>query len=89
MNRTFTAAVAALIFAVGFAGSVVAGPSEESYARVQQSLAERGDARSQTFLGVLYAKGHGVIRSRGLSTTTAMAFRRTTSSHTCGSTWRR
>jgi TPR repeat protein len=34
MNRTFKAAVAALIFAVGFAGSVAAGPHEDAVAVV-------------------------------------------------------
>jgi hypothetical protein len=30
MNRAFTAAIAALLFAVGFAGSVAAGPFEDA-----------------------------------------------------------
>ena len=32
MNRTFKAAVAALVVAVGFAGSVAAGPYEDGLA---------------------------------------------------------
>jgi hypothetical protein len=32
MTRTFTAAVAALVVAVGFAGSVAAGPFEDGVA---------------------------------------------------------
>jgi hypothetical protein len=38
MNRTFKAAVAALIIAVGFAGSVAAGPFEDG-----QAADKRGD----------------------------------------------
>ena len=72
MNRTFKAAVAALIFAVGFAGSAAAGPFEEmpraayekgDYAtalRLLRPFAEQGDAGAQYNLGLMYDKGQGV-----------------------------
>ncbi len=61
MNRTFKAAVAALMLAVGFAGSVAAGPFEDAAAadaayakgdyatalRLMRPLAEQGDATAQ------------------------------------------
>jgi uncharacterized protein len=73
MNRTFKAAVAALTFAVGFAGSVVAGPFDDvdaafkkgDYAtavRLLRPLAEQGDAGAQYFLGASYATGRGVTQ---------------------------
>jgi uncharacterized protein len=71
MNRTFKAAVAALILAVSFAGSVAAGPFEDvaaayrrgDYAtelRLLRPLAEQGDAVAQSLLGSMYAEGAGV-----------------------------
>ena len=41
MNRTFKAAVAALIFAVGFAGLVIAGPFEDAVAAYNNATALR------------------------------------------------
>jgi uncharacterized protein len=71
MNRTFKAAVAALIFTVGLAGSVTAEPFKEAAAayekrdyatalRLMRPLAEQGDATAQASLGFLYANGEGV-----------------------------
>jgi TPR repeat protein len=71
MNRTFKAAVAALMFAVGSAGSVAAGPFEDATAaynkgdhatalRLYRSLAEPGDASAQDMLGRMYDHGRGV-----------------------------
>jgi TPR repeat protein len=71
MNRTIKAAVAALIFAVGFAGSVAAGPYEDATAAYNKDdyaaaaswyrkAAEQGDARAQFNLGIMYAEGEGV-----------------------------
>jgi hypothetical protein len=65
MNRTFKTAVAALIIAVGFAGSVAAGPFEDAGAahgkgdyatelRLIRPLAEQGDAKAQAILGFIY-----------------------------------
>jgi hypothetical protein len=56
MNRTFKPAVAALILAVGFAGSVAAGPFEDAIVALDKSdyttalrllrpLAEQGNAK--------------------------------------------
>jgi TPR repeat protein len=71
MNRTFKVAVAALMLAVSFAGSVAAGRFEDAavaykkgnYAtalRVMRPLAEQGLAQAQLNLGLMYAKGQGV-----------------------------
>jgi uncharacterized protein len=74
MNRTCKAAVAALIFAVGFAGSVAAGPLEDANAAFKKGhyatalrlaswyrkAAEKGDARAQYNLGLMYDNGLGV-----------------------------
>jgi TPR repeat protein len=71
MNRTFKAAVAALIFAVGFAGSAAAGPFEDAVVALKKNdyamalwllrpLAEQGDAQSQAALGLMYYDGRGV-----------------------------
>jgi uncharacterized protein len=68
MNRTFKAAVAALMLAVSVAGSVGAGPLEDvaaayekgDYAtmlRLKRSLAEQGDAKAQYSLGNEYGGG--------------------------------
>jgi TPR repeat protein len=65
MNRTFKAAVAALMLAVGSAGSVAAGPFEDAadaldkrdYAtalRLMRALAEQGLAQAQFSLGQIY-----------------------------------
>jgi hypothetical protein len=70
MNR-FKAVVAAFIFAVGFAGSVIAGPFEDANAayekgdyatvlRLIRPLAEQGNPRAQNGLGLMYANGEGV-----------------------------
>jgi uncharacterized protein len=71
MNRTFKAAVAVLIIAASFAGSVAAGPLQDAniayekgdYAtalRLIRPLAEQGSADAQTTLGFMYANGQGV-----------------------------
>jgi TPR repeat protein len=68
MNRTFKSAIAALIFAVGFAGSVVAGPLEDGRAayrsgnyptamRLLRPLADKGNAEAQDYLGTIYTFG--------------------------------
>jgi uncharacterized protein len=73
MNHTFKAAVATFIVAVGFAGSVAAGPFEDAraayekgdYATVLQlfrPLVEQGDAKAQYILGLMYLNGQGVPR---------------------------
>jgi TPR repeat protein len=77
MNRTFKAAVAALIFAVGFAGSASAGIFDPAdleavaaynkgdYAtalRLWRSLADQGNSDAQSMLGDMYDKGQGVSR---------------------------
>jgi uncharacterized protein len=64
MNRTFEAIVAALVLAVGFAGSVAAGPFEDAgtaymkgdYAtasRLLRPLAEQGNADAQDRLTLI------------------------------------
>jgi uncharacterized protein len=71
MNRTFKTAVAVLMLAVSFAGSVAAGPFEDAEAahkkgdyatalRLVRPLAEKGDARAQARLGFMYSDGQGV-----------------------------
>jgi TPR repeat protein len=72
MNRTFKAAVAALILAVSFAGSVAAGPFEDAtvaygkgdYAtalRLIRPLAEgQGNVLAEFNLGLMYENGQGV-----------------------------
>jgi uncharacterized protein len=73
MNRTFTAAVATLLLAISFAGSVSAEPAEDSrsatvaymkgdYAkalRLLQSFAEQGDDTAQYMVGSMYDEGKG------------------------------
>jgi TPR repeat protein len=71
MNHTFKAVVAALIIAVGSAGSVAAGPYEDSAAayekgdyattlRLVRPLAEQGNVTAQFALGIMYDLGRGV-----------------------------
>jgi uncharacterized protein len=71
MNRTFKAAVAALMLAVGSAGPGAAGPFEDAVAayqrgdyatslRLTRSLAEQGNAWAQAQLGSMYDNGQGV-----------------------------
>ena len=78
-------AVAVIIFVLGFATPVVAGPLEAADAAVKRRdystavrlvrpLAEQGDATAQYNLGVFYDNGLDV--------------RRTVSAHTCGSACR-
>ena len=73
MNRTFKAAIAALMLAVSLAGSVAAGPFDDAkgayqhsdYAtamRIWLSLAAQGNADAQFILGSMYADGDGVPR---------------------------
>ena len=65
------AAVAALIIAVNFAGSVTAGPFEDAAVaaskgdwptalRLTRPLADQGEASAQYSLGLMYEKGLGV-----------------------------
>ncbi len=77
MNRTFKPGLAALIFAVGLAGSLAgAGPFEDGldaarradYATVMRlwlPLAEQGDARAQANLALMYENGRGVPKDLG------------------------
>jgi uncharacterized protein len=71
MNRTFKAAVAALVLSVGFAGSVAAGPFEDAAAAYKKGdyatalglirpLAEEGNVAAQFNLGIMYQLSHGV-----------------------------
>jgi uncharacterized protein len=71
MNRTFTAAVAALLLAVSFGGSAAAGPLEDAGAayekgdystamRLGRPLADQGYAGAQYMLGYIYFNGEGV-----------------------------
>jgi uncharacterized protein len=71
MNRTFKSAVAALVLAVSFAGSVAAGTLEDASAaakkgdyatvlRLMRPPAEQGNALAQGSLGFAYANGQGV-----------------------------
>jgi uncharacterized protein len=71
MNRTFQAAVAALVLAISFAGSVVAGPFEEATAayekgdyatvlRLGRPFAEQGNAGAQLMLAYIYYNGLAV-----------------------------
>jgi uncharacterized protein len=64
VKRTFNAAIAALVLAVGLAGSVGAGPFEDGTAAARRGdydsamglirpLADQGDRAAQTFLGHL------------------------------------
>jgi TPR repeat protein len=67
MNRTFKTAVAALTFAVGFAGSVAAGEvtgvtanfTKGQYAALL-TLVEQGNADAQAVLGLVYYEGRVV-----------------------------
>jgi uncharacterized protein len=71
MNRTFKAAVAALVLAVGFAGSVAAGPFADAIAahekgdyatalRLMRPFADQGEASAQYNLGIAYRWGEAV-----------------------------
>ena len=76
MNRTCKAAVAALMLAVGFAGSVSAGPYEDVAAamaayskgdyvtalRLLRPRAEQGYPEAQYNLGAMYELGQGVLQ---------------------------
>jgi hypothetical protein len=73
MNSTFRRIVAALIVAIGLAGSVAAGPLEDGAAaygrgdyatalRTWRPLADQGSAIAQFNLGVMYDNGEGVPR---------------------------
>jgi TPR repeat protein len=75
MSRTFTAVVAALIFAVAFAGSAAAGALEDGLAAYWQEHdyatalrlilphAEKGHTEAQRILGHMYRWGQGVARN--------------------------
>jgi hypothetical protein len=82
MNRTFKAAVAAIILAVGFAGSVAAGPPRDDVAaivtalkkgdyatalRLVRPLAEQGDAIAQVSLAIMYNDGRGVPQNSAVA----------------------
>src|SRR5258708_2740981 len=75
MNGIFKAAVAVLIPAFGFSGSVASGPFEDGlnaaerrdYAtaiRLWRPLANQGNADAQYNLGVMFDKGDGVPQDR-------------------------
>jgi hypothetical protein len=55
MNRTFKAAVAALIFAVGFAGSVAAGPFEAAVATLGSHAMQGLQGDLSTFVVIIAA----------------------------------
>jgi uncharacterized protein len=59
MNRSFEAAVAALILAVGFVGSVAGGPAGDGLALERQE-AEKGVDLFQYHLGLAYEQGKEV-----------------------------
>jgi TPR repeat protein len=68
MNRTFQAAVAALMLAVIFAGSAAAAAipeTEEEALAYFEREAERGDPVSQYLLGFWYLKGDGLPQNYG------------------------
>jgi TPR repeat protein len=76
MNRTCKAVAAALILATGIAGPAAAGPFEDGTAafesrdyatamRYWRPLADKGLARAQYGLGVMYANGDGVATDYG------------------------
>jgi uncharacterized protein len=78
MNRTFKAAVAALMLAGGFAGSVTAEPMEDvaaafkkgDYAtavRLMRPLAEQGAVVPQVMLGQMYEHGSGVPQDHAIA----------------------
>ena len=64
MNRAFKAAVAALVLAVGFAGSAAAGDVTANLTKGQYAalltLVEQGNADAQALLGVVYYEGRVV-----------------------------
>ncbi len=73
MNSIFRLIVAALIVAIGLAGSVAAGPLEDGAAayergdyatalRTWRPLADQGSAIAQFNLGLMYDNGEGVPR---------------------------
>jgi uncharacterized protein len=80
MNRSFKPAVASLISAVGFAGSVAAGPREDAAAavaahekgddatalRLMRPLAEQGDANVQYLVGPCITTAWGSRRTMRL-----------------------
>ena len=74
MNRTFKAAVAALVLFVGFAVPVAAGPYEDAYAaydrgdyatalQLWRPFAEQGNADAQFYLALMYDNGQGVAQN--------------------------
>jgi uncharacterized protein len=76
MNRTFKAAVAALMLAVSFAGSAAAGPFDDALAaykkgdyatalRLLRPVAEQGDVDAQFLLALVYELGRGVPQDYG------------------------
>ena len=69
-------AMITIIILLCLAGTAVAGPLQDAYsayaggdyataARLFRPLADRGDAYAQTFLGIMYGKGHGVPQDYG------------------------
>jgi TPR repeat protein len=84
MIRTFKTAVAAIVLAVTFAGSVAAGPLEDATAayvkgdystalRLIRPLAEKDDANAQRLLGDMYADERGVPKDMKPDARYAMA----------------
>jgi TPR repeat protein len=78
MSRALKAAVAALIFAIGLAGSVAAEPFEDAAAaymkgdyaaalRLMRPLAQQGHAGAQFNLGYMYENGRGVAKNDAIA----------------------
>jgi hypothetical protein len=82
MNRTFKPAVAAVIFAVSFAGSAAAAPYEDAVAAFEKSVAayEKGDYATAARLNVPLPRTATprLNSASGTCITTARACRRTT-----------
>ena len=79
MKRICKAAAAALVLAVGLAGSVAAGPYEDGTAaakrgdydtavRLIRPLADQGDSSAKTFLGQLFRNGMAAAERRDYDT---------------------
>lgn len=74
MKNAGKALIVGLLFVTGFAAQVVAGPFEDAGAayrkgdyatalRLIRPLAEQGNPVAQHNLGIMYAKGQGVVRN--------------------------
>ena len=74
MKLTLKHALAAIILVLSFAAPVAAGPYEDAVAafgrgdyatalRLIRPLADQGNARAQSDLGVMYEEGLGVVQN--------------------------